>query len=119
MTVRRRFVLAVAAAALVAAGCATATTEDGNRAEQPTAAGAGENAGTVSTEQQRQAQELAVQAEKIMLDPDLAPREKYPKSLGMFRDALEIDPNNALAKQSITLIEDIYRSMGRPVPDPE
>ncbi len=52
-----------------------------------------------------------------MLDPDLPPREKYPKSLAMFRDALEIDPNNALAKQSIQLIEDIYTSMGRPVPD--
>ena len=115
-----RFLLAIAAAGLLAAGCTTATTED-NSAEQPTAAGAGagENAGAVSAAQQRQAQEIAVEAEKVMLDPNLAPREKYPKALGMFRDALEIDPDNALAKQSITLIEDIYRSMGRPVPDPE
>lgn len=67
---------------------------------------------------QKQAQTLAEEAEKIMLDPTLAPREKYPKSLGMFRDALEIDPNNALAKDSIKLIEDIYASMGRPVPEP-
>jgi hypothetical protein len=36
----------------------------------------------------------------------------------MFRDVLEIDPNNALAKDSIKLIEDIYASMGRPVPKP-
>ncbi len=52
-----------------------------------------------------------------MLDPALAPREKYPQALVMFRDALQIDPNNALAKDSITLIEDIYTSMGRPVPE--
>lgn len=45
-------------------------------------------------------------------------KEKYPKALGMFRDALEIDPNNALAAKNITLIEDIYKSMGRPVPAP-
>ena len=52
-----------------------------------------------------------------MLDPALAPREKYPQALVMFRDALQIDPNNTLAKDSITMIEDIYKSMGRPVPE--
>ena len=76
------------------------------------------SAPAVSEAMQKQAQTLAEEAEKIMLDPTLAPREKYPKSLGMFRDALEIDPNNALAKDGIKLIEDIYTSMGRPVPEP-
>jgi len=72
----------------------------------------------VSEEKQTDAQQLAEEAEKIMLDPLLAPKQKYPKSLGMFRSALEIDPNNALAQKSIALIEDVYNSMGRPVPSP-
>jgi hypothetical protein len=42
----------------------------------------------------------------------VGPREKYPRALGMFRYALAtIDPNNALATQSIALIEDIYRNI--------
>ncbi len=44
-------------------------------------------------------------------------KNKYAKALAMFRDALEIDPNNALASRSIMLIEDTYRSMGRSVPE--
>jgi hypothetical protein len=97
------------------AGCATAPTggetmtDGGGKAAEPAAP-------TVSEDKQNQAQQLAENAEKVMLDPDLAPREKYPEALGMFRDALEIDPNNALAKESVRLIEDIYTSMGRPVP---
>lgn len=71
----------------------------------------------VSEEKQKEAEKMAKDAEKIMLDPKLPPKEKYPKSLGMFRKALEIDPNNGLAKESVKLIEDIYASMGRPVPE--
>jgi tetratricopeptide (TPR) repeat protein len=52
-----------------------------------------------------------------MLDPAVPPREKYPQALKMFREALQLDPNNALAKDGIKLIEDIYKSMGRPVPE--
>ena len=59
---------------------------------------------------------LAAAAQKVMLDPALAPKEKYPKALAMFRNALKIDPDNALAKDGVTLIEDVYKSMGRPVP---
>ena len=121
MAIRVRLLLAWACAALTVAGCSTAATED-KKAEAPTATGtsmtADASAPTVSEEQQQQAQQLAEEAEKIMLDPALAPKDKYPKALGMFRDALEIDPNNALSKKSITLIEDIYKSMGRPVPAP-
>ena len=116
-----RLLLAGACAALAVAGCSAAATED-NKAEAPAAPGssltAAPDAPAVSGQQQQQAQQLAEEAEKIMLDPALAPRDKYPKALGMFRDALEIDPNNALAAKSITLIEDIYKSMGRPVPAP-
>ena len=129
MAIRVRLLLAGACAALTVAACSTAATED-KKAEAPTATGtsmtvapgdgatADASAPAVSEEQQQQAQQLAEEAEKIMLDPALAPKDKYPKALGMFRDALEIDPNNALSKKSITLIEDIYKSMGRPVPQP-
>lgn len=109
MTVRPRILLAGACLALAIAGCGAPATTGSTTAPAAT---------TVSQEQQQQAQQLAEEAEKIMLDPALAPRDKYPKALAMFRDALKIDPDNALAKKSITLIEDIYKSMGRPVPQP-
>lgn len=130
MAIRVRLLLAGAVAALTVAGCSTPATED-RKAEEPVATGssvtvtpsddakaADASVPAVSEDKQQQAQQLAEEAEKIMLDPALAPKDKYPKALGMFRDALQIDPNNALATKSITLIEDIYTSMGRPVPQP-
>jgi tetratricopeptide (TPR) repeat protein len=117
MAIRVRLLFAGVGAALAVAGCGAAATED-KKAEAPTATGSSMTVAPADSDPQQQAQQLAEQAEKIMLDPALAPKEKYPKALGMFRDALEIDPNNALAAKNITLIEDIYKSMGRPVPAP-
>ncbi|MBS1714871.1 MAG: hypothetical protein JST30_11110 [Armatimonadetes bacterium] len=52
----------------------------------------------------------------VMTAGSLAPRVKYPKALALYREALKTDPNNKEAKQSAKMIEDIYKSMGRPVP---
>lgn len=41
---------------------------------------------------------------------------KYKKALGLYREALKVDPTNAEAKENAKMIEDVYRSMGRPVP---
>ncbi len=120
--------LAGALALLSLAGCSSSAPEEKKVGEpaavvEKPAASAEEkkteepSAPPVSEAKQKEAEKLAKEAEKVMLDPKLGPKEKYPKSLGMFRDALKIDPNNALAKESIKLIEDIYKSMGRPVPE--
>lgn len=52
----------------------------------------------------------------VMNSPILKPKDKYPQSLGLFREAKKADPKNKTAAERIQLIEDIYRSMGRPVP---
>ena len=117
--------LAGALTALALAGCTTAATQEPADSSASTTPAVATTTPAVATttqavagDEQAEAQQRAEEAEKVMLDPELPPREKYPKALGMFREALAIDPNNALAKESITLIEDIYRSMGRPIPEP-
>ena len=54
---------------------------------------------------------------KVMLDPALAPRVKYPTALKMYKRVLEIDPTHKKAADDKKTIEDIYASMGRPVPE--
>lgn len=41
---------------------------------------------------------------------------KYKKALQLYREALKVDPSNKEAKENAKMIEDVYRSMGRPVP---
>jgi len=55
-------------------------------------------------------------ATETMLDPDLLPKDKYPKALKLYREALKVDPANEEAKVNSQQIIDIYKSMGRPVP---
>jgi Flp pilus assembly protein TadD len=100
MHIRLRFLLAGALAALAVAGCSSAPVEDVKSGE-PKAAGSAMTAAPEGAPEgaTAQAQNLAEQA------------------LKMFREALQLDPNNALAKDGIKLIEDIYKSMGRPVPE--
>lgn len=52
----------------------------------------------------------------VMMSPTLPPREKYPKALNLYREALKLDPKNKVALDNKKLIEDIYKQMGRPVP---
>lgn len=51
-----------------------------------------------------------------MNSEDLPPREKYRGALALYREALKLDPKNNEALANKKLIEDIYKSMGRPIP---
>lgn len=55
-------------------------------------------------------------ADAVLVSPALAPKDKYPKSLRLYRGIVKVEPKNAHAKKQIDLIEGIYRSMGRPIP---
>lgn len=52
----------------------------------------------------------------VMVTQTLPPREKYPKALKLFRETLKVEPKHAKALKWSKTIEDIYKSMGRPVP---
>lgn len=54
-----------------------------------------------------------------MTDDNAGQRIKYRMALEDFRVALQNDPYNAQAKQSKATIEEIYTSMGRPIPGTE
>ena len=41
---------------------------------------------------------------------------KYKQALKLYREALKVDPKNAEAKENAKMIEDVYRSMGKPIP---
>jgi tetratricopeptide (TPR) repeat protein len=56
------------------------------------------------------------QGQSTMNDPQLPPMRKYPAALTSFRKAVELDSQHAGAKSNIKMIEDIYTSMGRPIP---
>ncbi len=55
-------------------------------------------------------------AEAVRVSPALGPKDKYPRSLRLFREVLKTDPGNKTAKARRDEIEEIYRSMGRPIP---
>ena len=52
----------------------------------------------------------------MMTTLTLPPREKYVGALHLYREALTYDPKNEEALKNKKLIEDIYKSMGRPIP---
>ena len=55
-------------------------------------------------------------AHDTMVSPPLPPKEKYPKALRLYREVLKVEPNNEDAAKNKKMIEDIYRSMNRPIP---
>ncbi len=55
-------------------------------------------------------------ANNVQASMALSSKEKYPKSLRLYREVLKTDPKNAEAKENKERIEMIYRSMGRPIP---
>jgi tetratricopeptide (TPR) repeat protein len=59
---------------------------------------------------------LADLGHATMLDQSIAPRKRYPDALTLYRQALKIDPTNKTALDDKKMIEDVYKSMGRPIP---
>lgn len=55
-------------------------------------------------------------ADTYMYDEKLPPFRKYPTALRLYRRVVEIDKTNQKAKDNVAMIEGIYKSMGRPVP---
>lgn len=56
-------------------------------------------------------------ANYLMFEADLPPKEKYKPALQRYRRVLELDPKNEEATVNKMQIEDIYRSMGKPIPN--
>lgn len=54
--------------------------------------------------------------DSFMYNENLPPRQKYAPALRQYRAVLAVDPANKDAQGKITLIENIYKQMGRPVP---
>ena len=53
----------------------------------------------------------------MMMNPALRPMIKYPGALKKFNRTLALNPKHAKAAADKKMIEDIYRSMGRPIPN--
>ncbi|MFZ4622028.1 MAG: tetratricopeptide repeat protein [Bacteroidota bacterium] len=52
-----------------------------------------------------------------LFNDTLAPKVKYPNALRQYREALKLDPENKDAKENAQQIIDIYKMMGREVPN--
>ena len=56
-------------------------------------------------------------ANYLMFDADLPPKDKYKPALQRYRRVLELDPGNQEAMANKKQIEEIYQSMGKPIPN--
>jgi tetratricopeptide (TPR) repeat protein len=55
-------------------------------------------------------------ADYFMNNDQVPPRTRYTTALHEYRKVLVYDKTNKKAQDNIKLIEDIYKSMGRPIP---
>jgi hypothetical protein len=55
-------------------------------------------------------------ADFFMTNEQVPPRVKYTTALHEYRKVLVYDKTNKKAQDNIKMIEDIYKSMGRPIP---
>lgn len=55
-------------------------------------------------------------ANYLMFDSNLPAKEKYRPALKYYRKVLELEPKNEEAQKNKKQIEDIYESMGMPIP---
>ena len=62
-------------------------------------------------------QKQLIAANFLMFEADLPPKEKYKPALIRYRRVIELDPKNEEAIANKTQIEEIYRSMGKPIPN--
>ncbi len=51
------------------------------------------------------------------MNGDLPARVKYRQALRVYREVLKVDPKNKEASNNSKMIVDIYKQMGRPVPN--
>jgi hypothetical protein len=56
-------------------------------------------------------------ATAMMVESTLPPRMRYPGALRIYREVLKVDPKNSEALNNSKMIVDVYKSMGRPVPN--
>jgi len=56
-------------------------------------------------------------ANYLMFEANLSPKKKYKPALKRYNRVLELDPGNAEAMENKKQIEDIYQSMGMPIPN--
>src|SRR4030095_35870 len=56
-------------------------------------------------------------ANYLMFEANLSPKKKYKPALQRYRRVLELDPGNMEAAENKKQIEDIYQSMGMPIPN--
>lgn len=77
---------------------------------------AGEKAKPGSPKQKAYIDATVAYGNCVLVSPVLTPKEKYPKALSLYREALKVDPKNKVALENKNMIEQIYKSMNRPIP---
>jgi hypothetical protein len=75
-----------------------------------------DHAATKSDQSERHYVNATVAYATAVMAGDGKPSEKYPMALGLYDEALAVDPDNEEAKTNKQLILDIYKSLGKEPP---